>query len=87
MPLFCKLSTYRATDAVLLVCRMELVQSVTRCEVAAVFARPAAPLLLSLCTNSREPTPKAWKRHTPLSLLQDPDTAQIHDEEKKKKRR
>lgn len=44
------------------------------------------PLLLSHCIRSRESTPKAWKRHTPLSLLQDPDTAQIHDEGKKKKK-
>ena len=74
-----------ATDAVLLLHRMEFVQSVTRCEAAAVFAHPAAPLLLSHCISSGESTPKAWKRHTPLSLLQDPDTAQIHDEEQKKK--
>lgn len=56
----------------LLLRRMEFVQSVTWCEAAAVFARPATPLLLSHCINSRESTPKAWKRHTPLSLLQDP---------------
>lgn len=77
MPPFCK---PRATDAVLLLLRMALVQSVTQCEAAAVFAHPAASLLLSHCINSRESTPRACKRHTPLSLLQDPDTPQIHDE-------
>lgn len=76
MPPFCK---PRATDAVLLLLRMELVQSVTQCEAAAVFAHPIASLLLSHCINSREPTPRACERHTPLGLLQDPDTARIHE--------
>lgn len=66
---------------------MEFVQSVTRCEAAAVFARPAAPLLLSHCINSRESSPKAWKRHTPLSLLQDPDTALIHEKQRQKRKK
>lgn len=77
----------KATDAMLLLRRMEFVQSITRCEAVTVFACPAAPLLRSHCINSGESTPKAWKRHTPLSLLQDPDTAQIHDEEQKKKKK
>lgn len=33
------------------------------------------------CINSRNSTPKAWKRHTPLSLLQDPENPQIPDQE------
>lgn len=68
----------------LLLHRLGFVQSVTRCEAAAVFACPAAPLLLSHCINSGELSPRAGKRHTPLSLLQDPETAQIHDQEQKK---
>lgn len=73
----------RATNAMLLLHRLEFVQSVTRCEAAAVSACPATPLLLSHCINSRELSPKPGKRHTPLSLLQDPETAQIHDQKQK----
>lgn len=62
----------RATTAMLLLRRMEFVQSVTWCEAAAVVTLPATPLLLPYCNNSRESNPKAWKRHTPLSVLQDP---------------
>lgn len=66
--------------------RMECAQSVTWCEAAAVFARPATPLRLSHCINSRNSTPKAWKRHTPLSLLQDPENPQIPVQEPERER-
>lgn len=66
--------------------RMECAQSVSWCEAAAVFARPATPLRLSHCINSRNSTPKAWKRHTPLGLLQDPENPQIPDQEPERKK-
>lgn len=84
IPLVCKLSTKRHWCCIISV--LDGVTSViTQCEVAAVFARLVAPLLLSHCINSRESPHEALKRLTPLILLQDPDTAQMWDEKRKKK--
>lgn len=75
MPLFCKLSTENHWCCVISV--HDGVCSVSH---------PAwgggclcSQSHLSHCIHSRESTPKACKRHTPLSLLRDPDSAQIHD--------